>query len=291
MVKSETTTMEKRVKSQALEKFVHNKRAVFGVIVVLVIALCCLLLPLVMDMDPYTTDELAGFNSAPSAEHILGTDDVGRDLFARLLYGGRISLFVGIASTIISVIIGVPLGLLAGYYRGIWETIIMRAADIFMSFPSMILILVLVAVFGPSIMNVTIVIGVLGWTSMAKLIYGNTLSMREKEYIEAARRDGYEEQQDHLQRDFAQRHRSGLGQHRVPCVQRYPDRILPELSGLGVQTPQASWGNIIFAAQNLLVLTARPWVWIPPGICIILVVIGFNFIGEGVRDALDPKMK
>lgn len=96
-------------------------------------------------------------------------------------------------------LIGVPLGLLAGYYRGIWETIIMRAADIFMSFPSMILILVLVAVFGPSIMNVTIVIGVLGWTSMAKLIYGNTLSMREKEYIEAARRDGYEEQQDHLQ--------------------------------------------------------------------------------------------
>ena len=181
MVKAETTTMEKRVKSQALEKFVHNKRAVFGVIVVLVIALCCLLLPLVMDLDPYTTDELAGFNSAPSAEHILGTDDVGRDLFARLLYGGRISLFVGIASTIISVLIGVPLGLLAGYYRGIWETIIMRAADIFMSFPSMILILVLVAVFGPSIMNVTIVIGVLGWTSMAKLIYGNTLSMREKE--------------------------------------------------------------------------------------------------------------
>mgnify|MGYP002572458074 CR=1 FL=1 len=117
MVKSETTTMEKRVKSQALEKFVHNKRAVFGVIVVLVIALCCLLLPLVMDLDPYTTDELAGFNSAPSAEHILGTDDVGRDLFARLLYGGRISLFVGIASTIISVLIGVPLGLLAGYYR------------------------------------------------------------------------------------------------------------------------------------------------------------------------------
>ena len=115
MVKAETTTMEKRVKSQALEKFVHNKRAVFGVIVVLVIVLCCLLLPLVMDLDPYTTDELAGFNSAPSAEHILGTADVGRDLFARLLDGGRISLFVGIASTFISVLIGVPLGLLAGY--------------------------------------------------------------------------------------------------------------------------------------------------------------------------------
>ena len=291
MVKSETTTMEKRVKSQALEKFEHNKRAVFGVIVVLVIALCCLLLPLVMDLDPYTTDELAGFNSAPSAEHILGTDDVGRDLFARLLYGGRISLFVGIASTIISVLIGVPLGLLAGYYRGIWETIIMRAADIFMSFPSMILILVLVAVFGPSIMNVTIVIGVLGWTSMAKLIYGNTLSMREKEYIEAARAMGMKNSKI----IFSEILPNAIAPVWVSIAFRVSSGILTESSlsflGLGVQTPQASWGNIIFAAQNLLVLTARPWVWIPPGICIILVVIGFNFIGEGVRDALDPKMK
>ena len=258
--------MEKRVKSQALEKFVHNKRAVFGVIVVLVIALCCLLLPLVMDLDPYTTDELAGFNSAPSAEHILGTDDVGRDLFARLLYGGRISLFVGIASTIISVLIGVPLGLLAGYYRGIWETIIMRAADIFMSFPSMILILVLVAVFGPSIMNVTIVIGVLGWTSMAK-------------YIEAARAMGMKNSKI----IFSEILPNAIAPVWVSIAFRVSSGILTESSlsflGLGVQTPQASWGNIIFAAQNLLVLTARPWVWIPPGICIILVVIGFNFIG------------
>ena len=176
-----------KVKSQAWDKFRHNKRAMFGVIVVLIVALAVLILPLVMDLDPFTTDAEAGFNTPPSAQHILGTDDVGRDLFARLLYGGRISLLVGIASTCVSVLIGVPLGLIAGYYRGIWETIIMRAADIFMSFPSMILILVLVAVFGPSIFNVTVVIGVLGWTSIAKLIYGNTLSLREKEYIEAAR--------------------------------------------------------------------------------------------------------
>lgn len=291
MVKAETTTTEKRVKSQALEKFFHNKRAVAGIIIVLVIALSCLLLPLVMDLDPYTTDAVAGFNSAPSAEHILGTDDVGRDLFARLLYGGRISLFVGIAATIISVIIGVPLGLLAGYYRGIWETIIMRAADIFMSFPSMILILVLVAVFGPSILTVTIVIGVLGWTSIAKLIYGNTLSMREKEYIEAARAMGMKNSKI----IFTEILPNAIAPVWVSIAFRVSGGILTESSlsflGLGVQTPQASWGNIIFAAQNLLVLTVRPWVWIPPGICIILVVIGFNFIGEGLRDALDPKIK
>ena len=280
-----------KVKSQAWDKFRHNKRAMFGVVVVLIVALAVLILPLVMDLDPFTTDAEAGFNTPPSAQHILGTDDVGRDLFARLLYGGRISLLVGIASTCVSVLIGVPLGLIAGYYRGIWETIIMRAADIFMSFPSMILILVLVAVFGPSIFNVTVVIGVLGWTSIAKLIYGNTLSLREKEYIEAARAMGMKNRKI----IFTEILPNAIAPVWVTIAFRVSSGILTESSlsflGLGVQTPQASWGNIIFAAQNLLVLTARPWVWIPPGICIILVVVGFNFIGEGVRDALDPKMK
>ena len=280
-----------KVKSQAWDKFRHNKRAMFGVIVVLIVALAVLILPLVMDLDPFTTDAEAGFNTPPSAQHILGTDDVGRDLFARLLYGGRISLLVGIASTCVSVLIGVPLGLVAGYYRGIWETIIMRAADIFMSFPSMILILVLVAVFGPSIFNVTVVIGVLGWTSIAKLIYGNTLSLREKGYIEAARAMGMKNRKI----IFTEILPNAIAPVWVTIAFRVSSGILTESSlsflGLGVQTPQASWGNIIFAAQNLLVLTARPWVWIPPGICIILVVVGFNFIGEGVRDALDPKMK
>lgn len=280
-----------KVKSQVWDKFRHNKRAMFGVVVVLIVALAVLILPLVMDLDPFTTDAEAGFNTPPSAQHILGTDDVGRDLFARLLYGGRISLLVGIASTCVSVLIGVPLGLVAGYYRGIWETIIMRAADIFMSFPSMILILVLVAVFGPSIFNVTVVIGVLGWTSIAKLIYGNTLSLREKEYIEAARAMGMKNRKI----IFTEILPNAIAPVWVTIAFRVSSGILTESSlsflGLGVQTPQASWGNIIFAAQNLLVLTARPWVWIPPGICIILVVVGFNFIGEGVRDALDPKMK
>lgn len=280
-----------KVKSQAWDKFRHNKRAMFGVVVVLIVALAVLILPLVMDLDPFTTDAEAGFNTPPSAQHILGTDDVGRDLFARLLYGGRISLLVGIASTCVSVLIGVPLGLVAGYYRGIWETIIMRAADIFMSFPSMILILVLVAVFGPSIFNVTVVIGVLGWTSIAKLIYGSTLSLREKEYIEAARAMGMKNRKI----IFTEILPNAIAPVWVTIAFRVSSGILTESSlsflGLGVQTPQASWGNIIFAAQNLLVLTARPWVWIPPGICIILVVVGFNFIGEGVRDALDPKMK
>ena len=267
----------------------HNRKAVLGLIIVCFLVLAVILIPIFMKLDPYTTDRAVGFNKAPCSGHPLGTDDVGRDLFARLLYGGRISLFVGIMSTIISVLIGIPLGLIAGYFRGIAETVIMRVADAFMSFPTMVLILVLVAVFGPSILTVTVVIGVLGWTAIAKLIYGNVLSIREREYIQATKAIGIEYSKDSL---------SEVLPNAIPPVWanisfRVAGAILTESSlsflGMGVQTPQASWGNIIFAAQNLLVLTARPWVWFPPGICIILVVVGFNFIGEGVRDALDPK--
>lgn len=284
-------TMKEIRNSQAMKKFIHNKKAMLGLAIVTILVLAVVFIPLFADQDPYTTDRAAGFNKPPSDAHILGTDDVGRDLFARLLYGGRISLFVGITSTIISVLIGIPLGLIAGYFRGTAESIIMRTADAFMSFPSMVLILVLVAVFGPSILTVTVVIGVLGWTAIAKLIYGNVLSIREREYIQAARAVGVSTKKILF---------SEVLPNAIPPVWanisfRVAGAILTESSlsflGMGVQTPQASWGNIIFAAQNLLVLTARPWVWLPPGICIILVVIGFNFIGEGVRDALDPKTK
>ena len=283
--------MKKILSNQAVKKFMHNRKAVLGIIIVCFLVLAVILIPIFMKLDPYTTDRAVGFNKAPCSGHPLGTDDVGRDLFARLLYGGRISLFVGIMSTIISVLIGIPLGLIAGYFRGIAETVIMRVADAFMSFPTMVLILVLVAVFGPSILTVTVVIGVLGWTAIAKLIYGNVLSIREREYIQATKAIGMSTPKILL---------SEVLPNAIPPVWanisfRVAGAILTESSlsflGMGVQTPQASWGNIIFAAQNLLVLTARPWVWFPPGICIILVVVGFNFIGEGVRDALDPKTK
>ena len=283
--------MKKILSNQAVKKFMHNRKAVLGLIMVCFLVLAVILIPIFMKLDPYTTDRAVGFNKAPCPGHLLGTDDVGRDLFARLLYGGRISLFVGIMSTIISVLIGIPLGLIAGYFRGIAETVIMRVADAFMSFPTMVLILVLVAVFGPSILTVTVVIGVLGWTAIAKLIYGNVLSIREREYIQATKAIGMSTPKILL---------SEVLPNAIPPVWanisfRVAGAILTESSlsflGMGVQTPQASWGNIIFAAQNLLVLTARPWVWFPPGICIILVVVGFNFIGEGVRDALDPKTK
>ena len=175
--------------SEVLDKLKEHKMAMIGLFVILAEIILVIVLPYIMKLDPYTSD-YAAFFAAPSKAHILGTDAIGRDVFARLIYGGRTSLLVGGLSTVISCAIGVPLGVLAGYFRGKVEIVIMRIADIFMSFPSIVLILVLVAVVGPSVWSVTFVIGVLGWTQFARLIYANVLSVSEKEYVESARAIG-----------------------------------------------------------------------------------------------------
>ena len=172
-----------------VKKFLAHRLAMIGTIVLILEVLAVVLLPSIMKLDPYSMDYMA-FGGAPSAEHLLGCDDVGRDLFARLIFGGRVSLMVGICSALISLAIGVPLGLFAGYFRGAVETVIMRCADIFMSFPNMILILVLASVLGQSLTTVTLVIGFLGWTEFARLIYASVLSVREKDYVESAKAIG-----------------------------------------------------------------------------------------------------
>jgi peptide/nickel transport system permease protein len=277
--------------NQSLKRFLRNKRALGGAVFIIAEALIVLLVPILFKLDPLTSDIAAGFNSHPSPEHIMGTDGAARDLFARTLFGGRVSLFVGIASTFISVCIGLPLGLLAGYYRGIIESVVMRLSDVFMSFPSMILILVLVSVVGPSLITVIAIIGVMGWTSIAKLIYGNVLSIKNKEYVEAGRAAG----KTAAALMFTDILPNAIGPVWVILSFRIGGAILMESGlsflGVGVQAPQASWGNIINAAQSLPNLMLRPWMWIPPGVLIVFTVICFNFIGEGVRDALDPKMR
>jgi peptide/nickel transport system permease protein len=291
----ETTVPAAAVKpkkeSQALKNFRKNKRAMFGAAFIIVETLLVIFLPIILHLDPVSSDLTAGKYAAPSAAHWLGTDSIGRDLFARLLSGGRVSLFVGFASPAISVAIGLPLGLLAGYYRGAVEAVIMRIADIFMSFPSMILILCLVAVVGPSLATVILVIGVMGWTQIAKLVYGNVVSIRKKEYIESAKAAGCSD----FYIIFHEILPNAISPVWVLLSFRVGGAITTESSlsflGVGIQPPQASWGNIINAATELSVLMLRPWVWMPAGFLIVMTVISFNFIGEGVRDALDPKMK
>lgn len=271
-----------------IKRFCKNKLAVTGLIVLLVILLVVLIMPFAM---PYTEAEIdaAAFNSPPSQAHRLGTDTTGRDVLTRLLYGGRVSLFVGVVSTAISVVIGIPLGLLAAFYRGWIETIIMRATDIFMTIPSTILILFLVSMFGPSIVTVTVVIGVLGWTKFARQIFGTVLAVREKDYVEGGRAIG--------QRDSVIIRKYILPNAIAPIfisiTFRIASAILLESSlsflGLGVQMPAASWGNMLYNAQSITILKDCMWMWLPPGLALVVTILSINFVGNGLRDALDPK--
>ena len=161
-------------------RLLRDRRAVVCLAILAAELLAVLLLPPLLGLDPYTRDPAAGFWAPPSAAHPLGTDDAGRDLLARLVYGGRVSLAVGLCSAALSALVGVPLGLLAGYRRGAWEFWLMRLADVLQSFPSIVLVLCLVTLVGPSAVNLVLVLGLLGWTDIARLVYGNTLSVREE---------------------------------------------------------------------------------------------------------------
>ena len=270
-------------------RFRRDRRAMAGLIVLTVEALCVLLLPILLGLEPNVTDRAAGFWAAPSAAHWLGTDDVGRDLLARLICGGRISLLVGFAAAGISVAVGIPLGLLAGYCRGPWEFIIMRCADVVQSFPSIVLVLCLVSVVGASVWNIILVIGFLGWTSIARLVYGNTLSIREKEYITAVQALGGSTATI-LRRNVLP---NAVAPVWASLALRVGRAILSESSlsflGVGIRTPQASWGNMIQYATDPVVFSTRPWVWVPPSLCIVVTVFCLQFIGDGLRDAMDPK--
>ncbi len=248
-----------------VERFLRHKLAVAGLAVVVVEVLLLLLLPVFMDLQPTTITDV--FYGEPSAEHILGTDGTGRDAFARLIYGGRTSLSIGFLAVVVQACIGIPLGIIAGYYRGAAETIIMRAADMFQSIPSMCLNIV--------------VIGVMGWTNFARLLYAKVISIREKEYVESARAIG--------ESNFTIMTKYILSNALSPALVAFtfgiPSAILAESAlsflGLGIQIPQASWA----------VIANKPWLWIPAGLCIFITLLSINLLGDGLRDALDPKTK
>lgn len=272
------------------KRFRRHKLAIGGLIVLLAIVFSVLFLPCIIDLDPYTTGRAKAY-APPDGQFLLGTDASGRDNFSRLVYGGRVSLTVGVFSTIISMLIGIPLGVFAAYYKGYAETIIMRLVDLFMSFPSMILIMVLVSIVGPSIWSVTIVIGVLGWTQFARIIYASVLSVKEKEYVESARASGARNSRIITRYILP----NAIPPVIITATFRTASSILQESSlsflGMGVQPPAASWGNILNAAQSVSILIRCQWFWLPVGLLLICTVLSINFVGDGLRDALDPRMK
>ena len=272
-------------------RFLANKTFVVFSILAVCIILTAVFAPVVTrGVDPLK-GSLVDALLPPCKEHIFGTDKMGRDIFSRVIYGARASLSATFGVVALIFLVGTVTGVLAGYFGGVIDAVIMRIADIFMSFPSIVLILVLVAVLGPSVWSVTCVIGVLGWTQFARLIYANVLSVSEKEYVESARAIGTS--------NFKIVTKYVLPNSFAPILIaitfQMASAILSESSlsflGMGVQPPGASWGNMLYDAQSITVLSQKLWIWLPPGLALLITVLSINFLGDGIRDALDPKIK
>jgi peptide/nickel transport system permease protein len=251
-------------------------------------ALIAIFAPWIATHNPNYVDLLAS-NQGPSREHWLGTDDIGRDVFSRVVFGARVSLSVGIVAVTIYVLIGTILGALSGYFGGIVDAVIQRLTDAVMCFPSLIIIIAAVAIVGPSIYNVMVIIGLLTWPSICRIVRGQFLSLREREFVEAARSMGA----GNMRIIFRHLLPNAVAPIIVAATFGIASAILTEAGlsflGLGVQPPTASWGNMINTAQSAAVLQRMPWLWIPAGIMIALAVLSINFIGDGLRDTLDPR--
>jgi peptide/nickel transport system permease protein len=244
--------------------------------------------PLVAPYNPDAID-LAYSRKKPSQTHLLGTDSFGRDVLSRLIYGGRISLSVGLVSVGIFESIALLVGAISGYYGGVTDWIFMRLVDIVMAFPTMVVIIFMVALMGASLLNTILVIGILGWTVPARLIRGQILQLRQMDYVTAARALGASDSRIILFHILP----GVVAPLVVNATFGLAGAVLTEAAlsflGLGIQPPTASWGNMMSAAQELVILERMPWLWAPPGIAIMLFVLSSNFIGDGLRDALDPK--
>jgi peptide/nickel transport system permease protein len=273
---------------QAVRRFLRHRLAIIGSVVLLIVLAFAVVLPLFVTLDPFATDYKA-IRAAPNAQHLLGADLAGRDVLARVVYGTQVSLLVGFGAVAIYVVIGTLLGLFAGLAGGVVDQVIMRITDTVMSIPTLLLVIVFVSIVGPSLESVIAVIGLLGWPITTRLIRGQLLSLREAEFITAARTIGVSE------KAIALRHLlpNIVGPLTVVATFGVAEAILLEASlsflGLGVRPPTSSLGEMINEARAPSTLQGLPWIWVPAGIVIALIVLAVNFVGDGLRDALDPR--
>ena len=258
-----------------------------GLGIVLVMTLAALFAPFIAPYDP-TQEHGHAVLMPPCAEFWLGTDRLGRDVFSRLLYGGQASLWVGFVAVGISVSIGTVLGLISGYFRGWVDEIIMRGVDVMLCFPSFFLILAVIAFLEPSLANLMIVIGLTSWMGVARLVRAETLSLREREFVAAARLAGCST----ARMLFGHILPNALAPILITATLGVAGAILVESSlsflGLGMSPPTPTWGNMLQDGKN--VLECAPWLSLYPGLAILITVLGYNLLGESLRDWLDPRL-
>ena len=274
--------------SKAWKRFLRHKLALFGLSVMAVLLFSAIAAPLLTPYDPLIQD-LRNLRKPPTSEHWLGTDGLGRDIMTRVLFAGRISLTVGLVSISISACVGVMIGVAAGYLGGKTDMLLMRLTDMVMTFPSLVIIITVAAAFGPSVYNAMLIIGLLTWPSIARLVRGQFLSLRTQQFVTAARSLGVSNWEIAFKHIFP----NTISSITVAITFGMATSILMEASlsflGLGVPPPSPSWGNMLRDAQGMNILEGMPWIWLPPGIMIALSVLSINFIGDGLRDALDPR--
>ena len=288
-----TPGLELKVKGESLwikarKRFFRHKLAMAGLIVLSTLILMSVLAPAIERYSPIELN-LDAMSNAPSSAHWLGTDTTGRDVWSRIVHAGRVSLSVGLVAVSISTLIGIVIGSLSGYAGGVVDLLLMRFTDMVMTFPSLVMIITVASVLGPSIYNTMIVIGILTWPGIARLVRGQFLSFREQQFVLAARSIGVPP----IQIMFRHLFPNVISSVTVAATFGMANAILQEASlsflGLGVQAPTPSWGNMLRDAQTLSILEGMPWLWLAPGIMIALAVLSINFIGDGLRDALDPR--
>ncbi|WP_051321976.1 ABC transporter permease [Alicyclobacillus contaminans] len=273
----------------AMRKFFRNPFAVVGLIVLLFFIVLCGFAPLFTHYNPATIDMLHASLPPGTDGHLLGTDEIGRDVFTRLLYGGRVSLIVGFCVAFCSVVVGTLVGAIAGYFGGWVDMILMRLVDVMNSIPSLLLNIMVLALFGSGFWLMIAVLSLTSWQYVARLVRGTFLQLREMQYVQAARAIGVSNW------SIITRHliRNSTAPIIVNATLQVGTAILVESAlsylGLGVQPPQTSWGLMLNNAQEFML--TNPMEAIYPGLCILLVVLAVNFIGDGLRDAIDPRTK
>ncbi|MBO9605652.1 MAG: ABC transporter permease [Paenibacillaceae bacterium] len=282
-----TTTVKSSLALRNWEKLSRNKLAMVGFAIVAVFIVSALLAPVLTSYKPDEID-LGSRLMAPSGEHWLGTDKIGRDVFARILYGGRISILIGLSGALGGALIGTVLGCFSGYSRGWFDKVMLRVSEIFMTFPQIILVLILVVFVGQGTFNLIFIFAITGWTGTYRLVRGRFMSLREENYVDACRAFGIGE----LSIMFRHILPNTLSPVIVNVTLATAGYILAESGlsfiGLGVPSGIPTWGNIINAAKAVDVIHNNPWLWLPPGVAISFFVMGVNFLGDGLRDVLDP---
>lgn len=270
------------------ETFYKNKLALTGSGIVLLLFLVSLFAPWFAPYDPGQID-LKNVLMPPSMDHWLGTDQLGRDVLSRMIWGARISLKVGFVATGVSIIIGTLLGAAAGYYGGWIDAVIMRFVDIMLCFPTFFLILAVIAFLEPSIWNIMIIIGLTGWMGVTRLVRADFISLRERDFVQAARVIGAGD----LRIIFGHILPNAMASILVAATLGIAGAILTESAlsflGIGVQPPTPSWGNILTAGKDNIDIAW--WLSLYPGLAILITVVGYNLLGEGIRDSLDPRLK